>query len=689
MTLHEALTQAKRLLDSQDPQAADACHRILARWPRQAAALHLLALAEQAAGRTAQSLDAMRQACAAPGAPPIFLSDLAELCRRAGLFTEGEQAARLALARAPDLAGAWNNLGIILQEAGRYDESRACLQRVLALTPDSPEAHNNFANTCKRLGLLAEAERHWLRALALHDEYPEPHSNLAHLCSDLGAYDRAAYHARRAIKLAPRFADAYLNLALVETARGEHAAALAVLDRLLAFAPNHATGMAAKALALHQLDRLEEAQPWARRAVHAAPSDGEALHAWGLLNQAAGNIAAAEDAYGRAARLPGPAAQKAAGSHALLLMEAGDKPGALAAFDAAQAAYPRSAALHFNRADLKRFSDPADPDIGAMLALLEAPDQSAPDRMLLRFALGGAFLQIGDARQAFLHLNEGNRMKRASFSYDAAATRRWIAAIAGSFGAAEMARLRTLRAPDAAPFTPVFVCGVPRSGTTLVEQILASHPAVFGAGELHFVAHAARQAGEYPAAAAGLTGEALQHIGAAYRHGVRQRFDGRLAPAHTHIVDKMPANFLYAGLIHLMLPEARIIHCRRDAVDTCLSCYSKLFTREQLFSYDQAELGGFHRDYRTLMAHWRAVLPPECFIEVDYEAVVDDVEGQARRLLAFLGLPWSPSCLAFHRTARTVRTASVNQVREPIYRGSVGRWKPFAGELGALLAALQ
>jgi tetratricopeptide (TPR) repeat protein len=531
MMLRDTLARAQHHLHAgQAEDAAALCRRILGQWPGQTSALHLLGLIAQREGRAAEALDLVRQACAAPGAPAVYFSDFAELCRQAALLAEGEHAARQALALQPDLAGAWNNLGIILQEAGRCEESLACLRRVLTLTPDSPEAHNNFANTCKRLGGFAEAERHWLRALELREAYPEAHSNLATLYTDLGAYDRAAYHARRAVHLAPRFADAALNLALVETARSDHSAALAALDRLLATVPGHPTAMAAKTLALLQLDQLEEALPWAQRAVAAAPADADALFALGQVNQALGDTDAARQAFEQAARLPGPAAQKAAGSLASLLMEAGDKPAAAAAFDSAQAAYPRSASLYFNRADLKRYATADDPDIGAMLALLEAADQSANDRMLLRFALGHAFLQIGDGRQAFLHLNEGNRQKRSSFSYDAAMTSRWMAAIARIFDADTLERLSPPRAAAHA-FTPAFVIGVPRSGTTLVEQILASHPEVFGAGELHFIGEIANRHGEYPGLTTDLTAGRLARMGEAYLSTVQRRFGARAGAA--------------------------------------------------------------------------------------------------------------------------------------------------------------
>ena len=161
-----------------------------------------------------------------------------------------------------------------------------------------------------------------------------------------------------------------------------------------------------------------------------------------------------------------------------------------------------------------------------------------------------------------------------------------------------------------------------------------------------------------------------------------------MAAGRRHVVDKMPSNFALCGLIRLVLPGAKIIHSRRDPVDTCLSCYTKLFVGEQAFAYNQTELGRFHRAYQALMAHWRAILPPSHLLEVDYEAVVDDTEGQARRMLEFLGLPWDERVLKFHETERPVRTASVNQVRQPITSASVGRWRRHAAQLGPLLAAL-
>jgi hypothetical protein len=226
---------------------------------------------------------------------------------------------------------------------------------------------------------------------------------------------------------------------------------------------------------------------------------------------------------------------------------------------------------------------------------------------------------------------------------------------------------------------------MPRSGTTLAEQILASHPQVFGAGELPTLRQLAEHDGTYPPGPNDPmpSRAAIAQLGSRYLGRV-----ARLAQGHTRLVDKMPTNFFYAGVIAAALPGARIIHCRRDPVDTCLSCYTKQFAGGQIFSYEQNELGQFYQGYLKLMAHWRAVLPAERFLEVDYEAVVDDLEGQARRLVDFVGLPWDEDCLRFHDTRRMVRTASVMQVRQPIYRSSKGRWHAYAAHLQPLLAAL-
>ena len=681
LSIEEALNRANAHWNAgQADQAELFCQRVLAAWPGQADALHLMGLMAHAYGNLDLALQHVRQACLAPRAPALYFSNLAEMCRQRGLLAEAEQAGRRATALGPDLVAAWNNLGIVLQESGKLGESVTCLERVVALHPNSPEANNNLGNTWKRLGRVDKAEAFYVKALSLNPNYAEAHSNLSNLLAEQGQNERAAAEARLAIDLNPRLGDAYINLAAAEMSRYQYAEALRWLDALLAFAPAHGGGLSARAMALKHLDRLDEALDAARRGVAASPENADVHNVLGQILQALNRFGEAEECFERASRLPGTAAESAQVNRATLLMETGRKEQAMAAFDAVLDAYPNSAAGWFNRADLKKFS-PGDPDIAGMEELLR-PDsgQSFKDRMSIHFALGKAYMDAGDDDRAFRHLNEGNRMKRGSIAFDADATAEWMKSIAKTFSPA---LLKTFKSAGCDSSLPIFVVGIPRSGTTLVEQILASHPEVHGAGELSTLQRLIDSLGDYPCCAARLGAEDFARLGRDYVARVVKLAEGR-----PHVVDKMPANFLYAGLIRQILPNARIVHCRRDPVDTCLSCYTKLFSAEQAFAYDLTELGRFHRGYQDLTAHWRETSPKARFIEVDYEAVVDDLEGQARRLIDFLGLPWDEACVRFHENKRVVRTASVNQVRQPIYKSSAGRWRKHPRHLTPLLEAL-
>ncbi|PKU25166.1 tetratricopeptide repeat-containing sulfotransferase family protein [Telmatospirillum siberiense] len=681
LSIEEALSRAYAHWNAgQADQAELFCQRVLAVWPGQADALHLMGVMAHAYGNLDLALQHLRLACQAPRAPAVYFSNLAEMCRQKGLLSEGERAGRRAVALDNNLVAGWNNLGIILQEAGKLDESLSCLERVVALQQNSPEAHNNLANTCKRLGRLDRAEGYYAKALSLNPNYAEAHSNLANLLNDRGRLDEAAAEARRAIDLNPQMADAYINLAAVESSRYRFTEALRWLDALLVFAPMHAGGLAARAQSLIRLERLPEALESAKRAVENAPESSDAHNTVGQVLQALSRFDEALEAFDRAASLPGLATENALVNRAILFMENGRKDEARAAFDRALDSFPRSAQALFNRSDLKTFAE-NDPDIRTIEdMLLDGGTRSLADSQALHFTLGKAYLDVGNSDRAFYHLNEGNRLKRSTFHFDIGATTEWMRRIAKVFSPALFKSCRGVGAPSS---LPVFIVGIPRSGTTLIEQILASHSQVLGGGELSQLQRIVDGIGVYPEDVVKFDKTVWERIGRDYLARVEPLAQGRL-----HVVDKMPANFLHAGLIRLALPNARIIHCRRDPVDTCLSCYTKLFTAEQLFTYDLAELGRFHVAYQKLMAHWRKVLPKDRFIEVDYEAVVDDLEGEAKRLIDFLGLPWEESCLNFHENRRTIRTASVNQVRRPIYKSSMGRWKAHARHLEPLLTAL-
>ncbi len=676
-----ALDQAQACINQGQVQRAELiCRRILDDNPGEPNALQMIGLMAYRAGRIDTAITALREACAFASAPPMIFSNLTEMLRQRGLLTEAEVYGRKAVALAPKSVSAWNNLGIVLQESGQLEEARKCLETVTSLEPDNAEAHNNLGNTFKRLGDIKKAQKHWNRALELKPFYAETYSNLANLLNEQGEYDKALLHGQRAIDLNPLLADAYINLAATESARWRYSAALTWLDLLVAIAPDNPMALAARSATFKELDRFEEALADAERAVSLQPENAEVQSAYGSIMLSMGRFEEAVTRFDTAIALPNAIRERLMISRATAHQEHGKSDDAIKAFDEIIAHYPNSAAAYYGRADLVKFKQ-EDPTIEQMLKLAKKGRlESNSERISLHFALSKAFLDIGDSDRAFHYLNEANKMKRALIQYDAAATGKWVDRLIMAFNSEVFDRFR---GKGVSSSVPIFVIGMPRSGTTLLEQILASHPQVHGAGELKFVNRIIDLQGGTPEFLNGLTPETLERMGGAYLERVIP-----LANDKPHVVDKMPANFLHAGAIHLMLPKAKFLHARRDPVDTCLSCYSKLFGGEQAFTYNQAELGQFYRDYLRLMDHWRTVLPESHFLEVDYESVVEDIETEARRILEFLGLPWDPACLEFYATERPVRTASVNQVRKPVYKTSTGRWRKHVSNLKPLLDAL-
>ena len=307
----------------------------------------------------------------------------------------------------------------------------------------------------------------------------------------------------------------------------------------------------------------------------------------------------------------------------------------------------------------------------------------------IHFGLGKALEDAGQYDRAFQQWIKGNALQRKMIHYDEPAELQNFTLACRSFSAKLFEQFPDAGDPSAAP---IFILGMPRSGTTLIEQILASHPLVYGAGELAAPGTSGlrrhqRGAAEHPLSALSAIAQ-----GRRLAPNGRRRIWPNCPPcrkAKRGLTDKMPANFLYIGLIRLILPNAKIIHTVRDPVDTCLSCFSRLFTVGQGFSYELGELGRYYRHYHELMDHWRAVLPAGTILDVRYEDVVDRLEEQARRLLDFCGLPWDPACLEFHKTKRLITTASDIQVRQPLYRSSVARWRHYQRHLGPLLAELK
>ncbi len=566
---------------------------------------------------------------------------------------------RNALAIRPDYAEANNNLGVTLVSLGKYQEAVAAYERAIALKPNYVEALNNLGNAFAALGRYAEAISHFDDALSVNPESAGTHNSYGNVLLGMKRYAEAAQHYRRAIELRPTFFEAHNNLGNAVAAIEQPAEAIAHYRKALEINPAYAEAQNNLGNVLGALARYEEAVACFRRAIAIDP---KMAGTYGSLGSA--------------------------------LITLGRIDEARQSLETAIALDPRQPEYYRSLGECKKFTL-GDPHLAAMEELAQSltnypapePDsRSEEQRIVLNYGLAKAYDDVGDHEAASEQLRQGNKRRRGQVDYDERTTLSFHDRVRRIF-TTDLMRSKAGRGDSSA--RPVFVVGMPRSGTTLIEQILASHPSVFGAGEILALHNAANSLVgpdgplPFPEAVPAMTAEGLDQVGERYVREVSS-----MAPDAVRIVDKALGNFVFIGLIHLTLPNARIIHASRNAADTCFSCFSKLFASELLYTYDLGELGRYYRSYAELMEHWRRVLPRDAILEVQYEELVADFESQARRIVAYCGLPWYDRCLAFHETKRPVRTASAVQVRQPIYRTSVERWRPYAKMLQPLLDEL-
>lgn len=576
---------------------------------------------------------------------------------RAGRLAEAERAYRHILKHHPGHAASLHLLGVLALQAGHLEEARGLVTAALENDGASPLYHVSLGDILRRQGRMAEAAACFRNLVLLRPDLADGWINFGLALRELGRAERAAAALRRGVALVPDSAPGHANLGLMLGQDGAASFRCAILCD-----PGIAEAYA-------NLGALQ-ADPAVLR--HALVLRPQAAASWYALAGALGDTAAEDKlAACRAALVCQPDYGRAHNLIGLIEVERGDLAGAARRYRRALACEPNPA-FYANLADLIRFGA-GDGDIAAMerLAAEAGPLLEDEARIPLHFALGKAYEDCGEGEQAFHHYARGNSLKRRAVIYDETAALAAMARAERHFSRERLARMAGQGEPDA---TAIFILGMPRSGSTLIEQILASHPGVHGGDERP----------DFPNLLSAFDGEDFQALGAAYLARSQT-----LAPGAIRVTDKLPGNFLHAGAIHLALPNARIIHSRRDPADTCLSCFTKLFRGEQAYTYDLGELGRYYRAYARLMAHWRSVLPASVFLEVDYEALVADPESQARRLLVHCGLAWDPACLAFHETRRAVRTASAAQVRRPIYTESVGRWRRYGALLDPLLRELE
>jgi tetratricopeptide (TPR) repeat protein len=683
MTVEQSLVLADQHHRAGRPAEAERiCRDVLSTQPGHPDALHLLGVVAAQTGRLDEGIELILRAVEGrPSFAPAW-ANLGCALVNAGQLVEA-QAAYERLARLqPNDAAPHYALGLILKDLGRVEEAADAFARAVRLNPRFPEAHLKLGMCLRALGRTEEAIDAYSEALRRRPNFAEACNNLGNALRDRRRLDDAIHAYTQAARLRPDDPVAHLNLGNALTEKGRHGEAVGAYERATRLDPSCFQAHLQAAVVLANLGRFDEALRSQGRGEALRPDHHEAHAARGAILLHMHDMPAAAECFRRAlGQSPGSSA--CWNGLGLALRSTGDFAEASDCFRRAIEIEPDNASFRQNLASLGG-RDASPSELDRLRSMLDRTDLPADDRVAAGFALGKHLDDAGRSDEAFAAYAGANALFNAAPApagqrYDVEAVRRAVDRAATSFTPAFFADRRGWGVRSE---LPVFVVGMPRSGTSLVEQIAASHPAVFGAGELP---HVGRLASTFRTPACHEWGP--REIGAAA--GEHLRALGALGGRARRVIDKMPGNLFELGLISVLFPDARVVFCRRDPRDTCLSCYFQPFARKDLHLYacDLEDCGRHFVETERLTRHWLGALPLRT-LELRYEDLVADQEGQTRRLVDFLGLPWDPACLEFFRADRTVTTASVWQVRQPIYRRSVGRWRHYEHHIGPLLDAL-
>jgi tetratricopeptide (TPR) repeat protein len=702
--------------------ASQLYQRVLAREQGNAEALHLLGVLHHQQGNQARAIELIGRAVAIKPNSHAYHANLAEAYRAIGDFERAAGCCRAALSLWADYPEALCNLGAALQGLGKSAEAVESLERALALRPDFVVAHSNLGIALRELGRKEEALRHFSRAVELDPAFAPAQTNLGQTLQDLGKTEEALPHCQEAVRLDPNSPVLHHNLGNTLRALERLVDAKVSYLEALRLDPKLALSNAHLGLVLHKEGQLADALVWLKKAVELEPGNvefwqwlaelhdemedsAESIPCWervvaldpdrasahlslGWALQDESHFDEAREHYNAAIQLQ-PDFAAAFLNLGGLQEELGDLVAAERSFRTSLEKQSSFALPHARLATLLRSKLP-ESDLAALEERLKDETLAESARARLLFALAHALDGKGEYARAAECLRESNALtletNRTRRDYAAADHEKFVDGLLRGFDRDFFARFAGAGSESR---RPVFVFGLPRSGTTLVEQVLASHSQVYGAGELRL----ARRSFEAIPNLLGRSEPARDCVEFLDRTTILRLAEThleRLAAiekgAFSRIVDKMPDNYMYLGLLAVMFPRATFIHCNRDLRDVAVSCWMTDF-RSIRWSNDQSNIGARFRQYRRVMSHWKQVLPSP-ILEVNYEDTVADLESTARRMIDACGLAWEPACLEFHRTERPIRTASVMQVRQPVYQRSVARWKNYEPALAELFASL-
>ena len=567
---------------------------------------------------------------------------------QAGRLQQAETIFQTILQEHPQHPDALHLLGVLKHRAGDHATAVGLIEEAIKSNPTAPAFFNNCGEVYRALQNYDSAIARYEQALALNPKYAEAFYNLGLALNELGRHEEAVARYEQAIALKPDFAEACNNLGNALHKLGRHDQAMVPLEQALALEPELAEAHSNRGNVLQELSRHDEAIASYEQALTLKPDFAEAHYNLGISLQDMGRQ---EDSI---------------------------------------ASYERALALKPDHAEARRsltLINPSPDQIPLLEQRLTEPSTSEDDAIHLHFALADLFDQANEVTEAFDHYGAANALKRKTINYDIRGHTVFVDRLIKTY-AKSFFETNTVRGSDSE--LPVFILGLPRSGTTLVEQIVSSHPQMFGAGELgslmtieEGIAKKIETSHPYPEGISSCKDSVAAEFSTRYLRELSE-----YSPSAIRITDKMPSNFLRIGLIKTLFPKAHIIHCKRNALDTCTSIFLNYLVKGHDYSFDLEELGQYYLDYERLMRHWRGVVADEIF-EVQYEELVTDQEPVSRQLIEHVGLEWDDTCLDFHENKRVVKTASNLQVRKPIYKNSINRWRRYEKQLAPLVAMLE